>query len=225
MRDVVETRVLRAGAGRECGQESSASSSSLFSPSLSLEPADQGRDSVLLHKDPWWEHGVKEFSQVWGWGWGRGVRAVELGTQLSLQAAAPLRGLGSSWANPQGPSTSFAGLFVFPGLEALHTKTAPSCSTYLMSTGQDGRVGPALAMLGAYQRIQGWSVGGAACPAGEGTRAVRLSTPSAKVGLGSCPSAVTISTSFCCVLYMDIFISCLIMLCSCGLSTSEETVF
>lgn len=90
MRDVVEARVLRAGAGRECGQESSASSSSLFSPSLSLEPADQGRDSVLLHKDPWWGHGVKEFSQVWGWGWGRGVRAVELGTQLSLQAAAPL---------------------------------------------------------------------------------------------------------------------------------------
>nr|XP_042120489.1 fidgetin-like protein 2 [Peromyscus maniculatus bairdii] len=36
-------------------------------------------------------------------------------------------------------ATGYGGGYLAPGLEALHTKTAPSCSTYLMSTGQDGR--------------------------------------------------------------------------------------
>lgn len=90
--------------------------------------------------------------------WGR---EVGLGTQLSLQTAAPLGG----WVGVHGPmarvpTLPLLGSFCFPGLEALHKKTAPGCSTYLMSMGQDGRAGLALAMLGgAYQRIQGWSIG------------------------------------------------------------------
>jgi hypothetical protein len=42
-----------------------------------------------------------------------------------------------------------------PGLEALHKKTAPGCSTYLTSMGQDGRAGLALAMLGGIPKNPG----------------------------------------------------------------------
>lgn len=161
--------------------------------------------------DPRQERGLREFSQVLGAGQ-RG-REVELGAQQPLQAAAHLGGWVVHGPVPGAP-TSSAGLFLFPGLEALHKKTAPGCSTYLKSVGQDVRARLALAMLGGIPKNPGMERGGGRRP----------SLPSADVGLGSSPSAATISTSFCCVLYMGIFISCL-MLCRCGLSTSEETVF
>lgn len=158
-------------------------------------------------------HTVGEFSQVWGWGWGYQGREVGLGTQLSLQAAAPLGG----WVGVHESlgSPHFAGLFLFPGLEALHKKTAPSCSTYLMSMGQDGRAGPALAMLGGIPKNPGME-----------HRGGRAGPPLPLLTLGWGPlSALTHSYLICCMLYMGVFISCLMMLCSCGLSTSEETVF
>lgn len=97
-----------------------------------------------------------------------------------------VEGQGSEVGNPAVPSSSSTSRgFMDQSPWSLHflcwalsvsrfgsfaQESGPSCSTYLVSMGQDGRVGPALAMLGAYQRIQGWSAGvWTACPAGVGT--------------------------------------------------------
>lgn len=145
-----------------------------------------------------------------------GGRDVGLGSQLALQRQAAL-GVGRNSDQDQGPHCFLCWELPIPqAWEGLHKKTALSL---LLPTsgaqGGKGRADPALAMWGAYQRIQGHGVG-------EGKLTLCFLYPD--WGWDP-PTAVTISTSFCCVLYMGIFISCLTMLCSCGLSTSEETVF
>lgn len=77
----------------------------------------------------------------------------------------------------------------------------------LKGTGWGGRAGPALAMWrGHTKESRGQGV----------SRACGPLLPPFRLGWDPSP-AITISTSFCCMLYMDIFISCLKMLCSCGL--------
>lgn len=84
-----------------------------------------------------------------------------------------------------------------------------------MSMGQDGRAGRALAMLGGIPKNPGMESGGG-----------RTGPPLPLLTLGWDPlSAVTHFYLICCMLYMGVFISCLKILCSYGLSTSEETVF
>lgn len=132
-----------------------------------LGPATQGQAWMPQSKRPWGaavgdprqERGLREFSQVLGAGQ-RG-REVELGAQQPLQAAAHLGGWVVHGPVPGAP-TSSAGLFLFPGLEALHKKTAPGCSTYLKSVGQDVRARLALAMLGGIPKNPGMERGGGA---------------------------------------------------------------
>lgn len=153
-------------------------------------------------------------------GGGGGHGEVGLGSQPSLQEA------GSWGPREELPETQGPHCLLYWPWGTLHKETAPSLlapTSWALGWvgGGEGGKGRSSSgnVEGTYQRIQGQALG-------EGGRTWQAGPPYLPtLGLGSSPPAVTISTSFCCVLYMDVFISCLTMLCSCGLSTSEETVF
>lgn len=89
-----------------------------------------------------------------------GGRDLGLGSQLALQRQAAL-GVGRNSDQDQGPHCFLCWELPIPqAWEGLHKKTALSL---LLPTsgaqGGKGRADPALAMWGAYQRIQGHGVG------------------------------------------------------------------
>jgi hypothetical protein len=169
------------------------------------------------------EQGVRGFSQVYVWvgrwrvlwkcGWDP---SHPFKRQAALCVCVGGRTGGPS---PRVPTASSAGIFLFPRLGSFAQEDSPQsmAPTSRAQGGEAGQVQP-------WQRVCVW-VGGHTKESRGRVWAGHAGPLLPPLRLGWDPPAVTISTSFCCVLYMDVFISCLTMLCSCGLSTSEETVF